>query len=103
MGEEAAAIAEYNKQNPGAPKKKVEKGTFAFDNSGNIMNQRSAAQQEEDLQKELAARKAKGKISKQTRADGTRLAPWMVIDEDKVDAIKKKKDAERKARRQRGL
>ena len=50
------------------------------------------------LQEELENRKNK-KISKQVRADGTRLAPWMTIDEDRVDA---QREARRENKRKTG-
>ena len=45
VGEQASAIAEYDKKNPGT-KQKIDLDANIFDNSGNIMNQMSEADQQ---------------------------------------------------------
>jgi hypothetical protein len=54
-----------------------------------------------DLKKSVPNSRERVKKSKQFKADGTRLAPWMVIDEDKVEKLKKAR-AERIAKEKAG-
>ena len=49
-----------------------------------------------DNQRAVENSRTRVKKSKQFKADGTRLAPWMVIDEDKVAATKAKRAAAEK-------
>jgi len=69
---------------------KSKKGSFTYDDSGTGANN---ALPEEGLLKK----------SKQTKSDGTRYAPWMVIDEDGVEARKKERLERIKKEKKKGL
>jgi len=69
---------------------KSKKGSFTYDDSGTGANN---ALPEEGLLKK----------SKQMKSDGTRYAPWMVIDEDGVEARKKERLDRIKKEKKKGL
>ena len=48
---------------------------------------------DEEVAREIAARKKMGKGSFQKTADGKKFAPWLDIDEDAVAEVKKAREA----------
>ena len=90
VGNQAGKIAEYDREMAKtAPKKKMDPKAIVFDDIG------SGAVSDEQVKKELEFRKKRGPGSKQVGSDGKRLAPWMNIDEKRIEGIKKERREER--------
>ena len=92
VGEEAAKVAKYQKQqSQNAPSRPRSDGPV-FDDTG------SGAVSDAQVAAELESRKKKGRGSFQKSADGRAFAPWLDIDEEMVA----KNKAAREERKRQG-
>ena len=101
VGTQAGKIAEYDRKNPRA-KSKQAKVVYDDTGGGAFFNNKSEEQQAAQLRKDLEMRKKKGAASKQVKADGSKFAPWMNIDEERVNKIRAERTAERNAKKKAG-